>query len=72
MHLFGPGFAIGYKMLLCAEDVARGRYRFFLCGGDDMGVGIRGEACVEGAEHFGHDLDVHSVPGCDGGESHKI
>ena len=37
-----------------------------------MGVGIRGEACVEGAEHFGHDLDVHSVLECDGGEDHEI
>ena len=42
-----PGFFIGYKPFLCAEDVAHGLDSFLLSRGDDMGVGSQGELNFE-------------------------
>ena len=46
---------------LYIEDIPHRFGSFFLGGGGDVGVGVRGEAGGEVSEHTTNCLDVHSI-----------
>ena len=54
--------------LSCVKNVAHRFSGFFLGRGGDMGVGAKGEAGGEVAQHTGQGLDIHAVLQGDGGE----